>query len=79
MPRAPVHPPLPADAQQVVDIFCDSLWLEAGLSANSLASYRRDLTALAHWLIKHHSTLRAASEVDLNRYVAHLSQHHTPS
>ena len=79
MPRAPTHPPLPPHAQQVVDVFCDSLWLEAGLSANSLASYRRDLTALAHWLAKHDRTLRTASDVDLNRYVAHLSQHHKQS
>lgn len=79
MPRAPSQPPLPADAQQVVDIFCDSLWLEAGLSANSLASYRRDLTALAHWLIKHQSSLRMATDADLNRYVAHLAQTHKQS
>ena len=79
MPRAPARPPLPADALSIVDIFCDSLWLEAGLSANSLASYRRDLTALAHWLIKHQSGLRTASEADLNRYIAFLSQSHKQS
>lgn len=79
MPRAPSHPPLPADAQQVIDVFCDSLWLEAGLSANSLSSYRRDLTALAHWLLKHQSGLRLATDADLNRYVAHLAQTHKQS
>ena len=79
MPRAPAQPPLPADAQHVVDTFCDTLWLEAGLSANSLASYRRDLTALAHWLIKHQSALRTATDADLNRYVAHLAQTHKQS
>ena len=79
MPRAPTQGPLPAATQQVVDVFCDSLWLEAGLSANSLASYRRDLTALAHWLIKHHSDLTTASDADLNRYVAHLAQTHKQS
>ena len=79
MPRAPTHPPLPVEAQQVVDTFCDSLWLEAGLSANSLASYRRDLTALSHWLIKHNRSLGGATEVDLNRYIAHLAQGHKQS
>ena len=79
MPRAPTHPPLPPEAQQVVDTFCDSLWLEAGLSANSLASYRRDLTALSHWLLKNNSNLRGASEADLNRYIAHLAQGHKQS
>ncbi len=79
MPRAPTHPPLPSAAQQVVDTFCDSLWLEAGLSANSLSSYRRDLTALSHWLLKHGSTLQMANEAELNHYVAHLSRDHKQS
>jgi integrase/recombinase XerD len=79
MPRLPSQPPLPTEAQSVVDIFCDSLWLEAGLSANSLASYRRDLTALAHWLIKQQSGLRTATDADLNRYVAYLAQTHKQS
>lgn len=33
-----------------IDAFCEALWLEDGLSRNTLAAYRRDLTALAHWL-----------------------------
>ena len=34
----------------LIDQFCDSLWLEDGLSANTLESYRRDLTQWAQWL-----------------------------
>ena len=34
----------------LIDEFCDSLWLEDGLSKNSLDAYRRDLTAFARWL-----------------------------
>lgn len=79
MPRAPTHPPLPPGAQQVVDVFCDSLWLEAGLSVNSLASYRRDLTALAHWLLKQGHDLRSATEADITHYVAQLAQGHKQS
>jgi site-specific recombinase XerC len=30
----------------LIDRFIDALWLEDGLSANSLAAYRRDLTLL---------------------------------
>ena len=30
-----------------VDDFIDALWLEEGLSANTLAAYRRDLTLAA--------------------------------
>jgi integrase/recombinase XerD len=38
------------DSQEVIDRFADALWLEDGLSANTLAAYRRDLTLLASWL-----------------------------
>jgi len=39
----------PADAA-LLDAFCDSLWLEDGLSKNTLDSYRRDLAQLARFL-----------------------------
>ncbi len=34
-----------------IDRFIDALWLEDGLSANTLAAYRRDLSLYAAWLI----------------------------
>lgn len=34
-----------ADAD-LIDRFIDALWLEEGLSANTLAAYRRDLQGL---------------------------------
>ena len=34
----------------LIDAFIDSVWLEDGLSALTLAAYRRDLQALAKWL-----------------------------
>ena len=34
----------------LIDAFCDQVWLQDGLAASSLASYRRDLTAWAGWL-----------------------------
>jgi len=36
--------------QEQIDEFCDSLWLEDGLSKNSLDAYRRDLRLFARWL-----------------------------
>lgn len=33
-----------------IDRFLDAIWLERGLSANSLAAYRLDLETFAHWL-----------------------------
>ena len=42
-----------------IDTFIDALWLEDGLAANTLAAYRRDLTAFAQWLAQH-----AAKDLD---------------
>lgn len=39
---------LPSSTQ--VDSFIDALWLEDGLAANTLAAYRRDLSAFEQWL-----------------------------
>ena len=36
------RPPLASQAD--IDAFIDAVWLEDGLSANTLAAYRRDLT-----------------------------------
>ena len=35
-----------------IDAFIDSLWLEDGLSDNTLSAYRTDLNSFAHWLYK---------------------------
>lgn len=37
-------------SQPDIDAFIDALWLEDGLAANTLAAYRRDLSAFARWL-----------------------------
>ncbi|OZI40039.1 site-specific tyrosine recombinase XerD [Bordetella genomosp. 5] len=37
-------------SQADIDAFIDAVWLEDGLAANTLAAYRRDLSAFAHWL-----------------------------
>ena len=55
-------------AAPLIDRFVDSLWLEDGLAANSLAAYRRDLRQLAEQL--HGGDLLAASEADLQRCFA---------
>ena len=55
-----------------LDRFLDALWLEDGLSANTLAAYRRDLQGLADWLHLHREgrTLVTASEDDLQAYAS---------
>ena len=37
-------------ADPAVSRFLDAVWMERGLSPNTLAAYRADLTALARWL-----------------------------
>jgi len=46
----------------LLDEFCDTLWLEDGLSRNTLESYRRDLDKFAGWLEKQHAALSADSD-----------------
>ncbi|MEY3427713.1 MAG: Tyrosine recombinase XerD [Pseudomonadota bacterium] len=57
--------------QAAIDRFVDAVWLEDGLSANTLAAYRRDLSALAQWLQLHAATaLEGAQEQHLQAYFA---------
>lgn len=51
-----------------IDSFCDTLWLEDGLSKNTLDAYRRDLTLYARWLAQRGKDLLATGESDLNDY-----------
>ena len=57
----------PADAS-LLDAFCDALWLEDGLSRNTLESYRRDLAQLAVFL--NGRGLAKAQEADLFSFLA---------
>ena len=57
---------LPAASRESIDRFVDALWIEDGLSANTLAAYRRDLEGLARWLAANGGrALNEASESDL--------------
>lgn len=61
--------PLRADSAAAIDAFIDALWIEEGLSANTLAAYRRDLTLLARWLgANDGKALDASTELDLRAY-----------
>lgn len=58
-----------------VDAFIDAIWLEEGLSKNTLLAYRRDLTLLAASLSAQSKRLIDVQEVDLNAYFS--AQHAT--
>lgn len=57
-----------------IERFCDQLWLEQGLSKNTLASYRSDLSLLARWLRTAGAALDSAGSGDLKAYLAHRYQ-----
>jgi len=62
-------------AQVLIDAFIDALWLEEGLSKNTLAAYRRDLTLYGNWLQGQGRALTESLETDLNAYFS--AQHRT--
>jgi integrase/recombinase XerD len=58
-------------SRSAIDEFCDTLWLEDGLSKNTLEAYRRDMTLFATWLEKQRGKmLYEAQADDLNAYFA---------
>jgi integrase/recombinase XerD len=65
---------IPAEDRRSIDRFCDALWLESGLSENTLAAYRRDLAALARHQRKRNRTLIGATRGDLQ---SHLGERFT--
>jgi len=58
---------------ELLDEFCDNLWLEDGLSRNTLDSYRRDLRKFATWLEKQRNTsILQTTHGDIQGYLAQL-------
>ena len=55
----------------LIDQFLDAVWLESGLSANTLAAYRTDLKKISDWLEKRKQSLDKASKHELLDYLAH--------
>jgi len=53
-----------------IDRFLDAVWMERGLSPNTLAAYRADLTALERWLEVHDMTLATAQRGDVLAFMA---------
>ena len=61
-------PPTDRD-HQLVDEFLDSVWLQSGLSDNTLAAYRNDLKQFVRWLHRHERALTTADAPLLRRYL----------
>ena len=64
---------LAAASEASAGAFIDALWLEEGLSRNTLDAYRRDLTLFGQWLAEQGpaaKTLPEAGEADISGYFA---------
>ncbi len=53
----------------LVERFLDALWLERGLSENTLSAYRSDLLGLSQWLKQQELDLLGAARADLLGYL----------
>lgn len=62
------HTPAP-----IIDQFLDAIWLEKGLSDNTLSSYRRDLTLYDQWLQARGAALMLAQKADVLEWLGHLA------
>ena len=54
-----------------IDRFLDAVWMERGLSPNTLSAYRADLTALDRWLQGRGSSSLEAKRADLLAFIAY--------
>ena len=58
------------DASRLIDAFCDQLWLQDGLAASSLASYRRDVTSFSAWLDRTGGALLTVDRSQFDQWLA---------
>ena len=61
---------LPDSEKSVIDHYLDAIWVEKGLSDNTLQAYRRDLLTFATWLKIQGQTLLAATSGDIQGFLA---------
>ncbi|MCM0147816.1 site-specific tyrosine recombinase XerD [Photobacterium galatheae] len=52
----------------MIERFLDAMWMERGLSENTLSSYRNDLMKLQHWLAERSQGLLTLQSSDLQNY-----------
>jgi integrase/recombinase XerD len=56
--------------EAIIDRFLDTIWMERGLSVNTLGAYRADLMALKRWLAQRDTSLIFATRADLWAFIA---------
>ena len=58
------------NVEPLIARFLDAVWMERGLSSNTLAAYRADLVALSRWLSGRHVALPKTGRADLMDFIA---------
>ena len=57
-------------SEELVDRFLDAIWMERGLSQNTLGAYRADLMTLGRGLAEQNKTIDKADKADLLAFIA---------
>tara|TARA_R110002072_G_scaffold7918_2_gene42052 strand:- start:12505 stop:13440 length:936 start_codon:yes stop_codon:yes gene_type:complete len=60
---------LPQQNQNIIEQFLDNIWLEYGLSDNTIISYRYDLKKFTKWLNQQNLALVDINEEDIKKYL----------
>jgi integrase/recombinase XerD len=58
------------DEQNLIEGFLDAMWMERGLSDNTLQAYRNDLTKFSHWLCERRVALNQAGRSHVLDFLA---------
>ncbi len=66
----PTNPSSADSTDPAVSHFLDAVWMERGLSTNTLAAYRADLTALSRWLAERGLPIMKTTRSDLQDFIA---------
>jgi integrase/recombinase XerD len=61
---------IPLNEQKLIEQFIDHLWMENGLSENTLAAYRNDLAGFSAWAVTKEKKLTVANTADIQAYLA---------
>ena len=61
-----------SDEGQILDAFIDTIWIEKGLSQNTLNSYKSDTEKYLLWLSNNSLSYKKVSRADILQYLAYL-------
>ncbi len=62
---------IPISEQQIIENFIDHLWMENGLSENTLSAYKNDLAGFSLWLTENGDSLKSANAGTIQSFLAY--------